>query len=164
VHLLSLVGWALIGIGVAGRIWCASYICDCKNKKLVMGGPYSICRNPLYFSSFIAGLGVMLLTGTFLLPVLFTLLFWAYYPGVTAREEAMLLRLHGAAFEGYRSRVPRFLPNPRLFSEPAGYMASAARFRKSLTEVVWFFIAGGVVEFLRGMHLANYLPTLLYLY
>jgi protein-S-isoprenylcysteine O-methyltransferase Ste14 len=140
-HSLSLMGWVLVGIGVTGRIWCSIYISGHKNIKLVVDGPYSICRNPLYVSSFIGGLGVMLITETLLLPALFTLVFWAYYPPVVADEERTLLSRHGDAFEAYRSRVPRFWPKFSLLSEPASYVVSTALLRKHLSETVWFVIA-----------------------
>jgi hypothetical protein len=163
-HLLSLVGWALVGIGVMGRIWCGSYISGNKNSKLMVEGPYSISRNPLYFFTFLGGFGVMLITETLLLPILAAVLYGAYYPRVMAREEEVLLKLHGTTFEAYRASVPRFWPNWTLYSEPASYVISAAAFRKHLADVLWFVIAGGTVEFLEGMHVSGFLPTLLRLY
>jgi protein-S-isoprenylcysteine O-methyltransferase Ste14 len=159
-HLLSLIGWALVAICVAGRIWCGSYICGYKNDSLVTDGPYSVSRNPLYFFSFLGGFGVMLITETLLLPALFALLFWMYYPGVIRREEEVLRGRHGAAFSTYCTRVPRFWPRFDLYSEPASYVVSAAHFRRHLADVLWFVLAGGIVEFIEGMHTAGYLPTL----
>ncbi len=163
-HLLSLVGWVLVGIGVMGRIWCASYVCGLKNDYLVRDGPYSLCRNPLYLFSFAAGVGVMLITETLLLPTLFAGLFWAYYRHVIRHEEETLRRRHGPPFEAYCGRVPRFWPNFSLYSEPASYCVSAAHFRKHLGEVLWFVIAGGIVEFIEGMHISGYLPTLVHIF
>lgn len=163
-QLLSLAGWVLVGIGVIGRIWSASYISGHKNAKLIMDGPYSICRNPLYFFSFVGGLGVLLLTETLVFPLLFVVLFLSYYLQVMMREEKRLQQLHGAAFGTYRSRVPRFWPDFRLFSEPSTYTVSAQYFRQFLTEVVWFVLAAGIVGSLDEMHTAHYLPTLLYIY
>jgi protein-S-isoprenylcysteine O-methyltransferase Ste14 len=162
--LLSLAGWILVGLGMSGRIWCGSYISGRKNQSLVVEGPYSISRNPLYFFSFVAGLGVMLVSETLLLPLAFCLVFWAYYPGVISREEGRLRDLHGAVFDAYRARVPRFWPNFRLFAEPADYRVSAARFRRNLADVALFVMAGGLVEFIEGMHSSGYLPTLLRIY
>jgi len=163
-NLLSLVGWGLVAIGVTGRTWCGSYISGHKTTTLVVEGPYSICRNPLYFFSFVGGLGVMLMTETMLLPILFMVLFWSYYPQVIAREEGTLARLHGATFEAYCSRVPRFWPSFSSYSEPASYMIAAAKFRKHLGQAGWFVMAGGVIEFIEGMHISGYLPTLLRIY
>ncbi len=159
-NLLSLTGWLLIAIGVVGRIWSGSYICGFKNSGLVTDGPYSLCRNPLYFFTFVAGLGIMLTTETLLLPALFAGLFWAHYPRVIRHEEEALLRRHGRAFETYCARVPRFWPSFASYSEPATYVVSAAHFRKHLGDALWFVIAGGIVEFIEGMHISGYLPTI----
>ena len=74
-EILALVGWVLVGVGVFGRIWSGSYISGSKNAKLVVDGPYSICRNPLYLFSLLAGLGVMLVSETLILPLQFAALF-----------------------------------------------------------------------------------------
>jgi protein-S-isoprenylcysteine O-methyltransferase Ste14 len=35
------------------RLWCSLYISGYKNSQLITSGPYSLCRNPLYFFSFV---------------------------------------------------------------------------------------------------------------
>jgi protein-S-isoprenylcysteine O-methyltransferase Ste14 len=47
--LLFFVGLLLVGIATVGRLWCSLYISGRKSAELVMDGPYSICRHPLYF-------------------------------------------------------------------------------------------------------------------
>ncbi|MHA7882105.1 methyltransferase family protein [Nitratireductor rhodophyticola] len=163
-HTLSLIGWVLIAVAVVGRVWCSAHINGRKNAELVIVGPYSLCRNPLYFCSFIGGLGVMLVTETLLLPLVFCVLFGLYYSHVIDGEEKTLLKRHDAAFQDYRARVPRFWPQFNLFTEPNSYRVSAANFRKSLGDAMWFIIAGGVIEFLEGLHAAGFLPTLLRVY
>jgi protein-S-isoprenylcysteine O-methyltransferase Ste14 len=160
-ELLALVGWVFVGIGVFGRIWSGSYISGSKNAKLIVDGPYSICRNPLYLFSLVAGLGVMLVSETLILPLQFAALFWIYYAELIAREEAVLLTLHGAAFEAYCARVPRFWPKFSLYSEPVEYVVSAARFRKSMADAIWFVIGAALIDFLEAMHELHYLPTIL---
>jgi protein-S-isoprenylcysteine O-methyltransferase Ste14 len=163
-ELLALVGWVFVGVGVFGRIWSGSYISGSKNSKLIVDGPYSICRNPLYVFSLIAGLGVMLVSETVILPLQFAALFWIYYSELITREEKVLSTLHGAEFQAYCARVPRFWPKFSLYSEPAEYVVSAARFRKSLTDAIWFVIAAAFIDFLEGMHELGYLPTILHIF
>src|SRR6478736_238358 len=158
-HTLSFVGWFLIAIAVMGRLWCGAHINGRKNTELVTVGPYSICRNPLYFFSFLGGLGVMLVTKTLLIPLLFCVLFALYYSTVIDSEENTLLDRHGAAFQEYCSRVPRFWPQLNLFSEPENYRVSAVRFRRSLGDAIWYIIAGGVIEFMEDLHVVGTLPT-----
>jgi protein-S-isoprenylcysteine O-methyltransferase Ste14 len=158
---LALFGWILLGIGVFGRIWSSSFISGSKNAKLVVDGPYSICRNPLYFFSLVAGFGVMLVSETLILPLQFAALFWFYYAEVIAREEEVLATLHGAAFEAYCARVPRFWPKFSLYSEPLEYVVSAARFRKSMADAIWFIVAAAMIDFLEELHELHYLPSFL---
>lgn len=161
---LSLTGWILVGAGVIGRIWSGSYICGFKNDKLITAGPYSVCRNPLYLFSFAGGLGIMLLTDTLLIPLIFAGIFWAYYPYVVRYEERRLRSQHGQSFDAYQARVPRFCPDFRLYYEPASYTVSTTKFRRHLGSAAWFVVVGGVVELIEGMHVAGYLPTLFRIY
>lgn len=161
---LSLVGWILVGCGVSGRIWSNSYISGRKTAELVVDGPYSMCRNPLYFFSLMAGLGIAMITETFALPALFLTCYGLYYPRVIAAEEARLRGIYGAPFDAYCARVPRLWPSFRHYSEPATYLVSAKIFRRNLTEIVWFVILGGVIHFIAGLHSAGYLPTLVRIY
>ncbi len=78
-HGLRWIGWVLLGLGVIGRCWCGSYISGYKNDRLIMDGPYSLCRNPLYFCSFLAGLGLMFITETLIMPAAFCLVYLTYY-------------------------------------------------------------------------------------
>jgi protein-S-isoprenylcysteine O-methyltransferase Ste14 len=157
---LAFFGWVLVGVGVFGRIWSSSYISGSKNTKLIVDGPYSICRNPLYFFSLLAGFGVMLVSETLLLPLQFAVLFWLYYTELIIREETVLLTLHGAAFEAYCARVPRFWPKFSLYSEPLEYLVSAARFRKSMADAIWFVVAAALIDFIEELHELHYLPSI----
>ncbi len=131
-HLLGFMGWLLVGIGVMGRIWAGSYICGCKNVKLMTDGPYSLCRNPLYLFSFIGGLGAMLVTQTLLFPAVFALVFLGYYRPVMRSEENTLLDIHGNSFESYQKDVPLFWPQRIRFKEPEHYSMSAKQFRRTV--------------------------------
>lgn len=163
-HIMSLLGWLFIAVGVTGRVWCGSYICGRKTSQLITQGPYSISRNPLYFFSFVGGLGVMLVTETLLFPCIFTVFFLAYHSQIIAREERKLQAQHGEAYAQYCDNVPRFWPNIGLFSEPQEYTVDAADFREHLSEVMWFIVAGGLIEFLEALHTSGYLPTYLHIY
>ncbi len=163
-HLLGFIGWMLVGVGVMGRIWAGSYICGCKNVKLMMDGPYSLCRNPLYLFSFIGGLGAMLVTQTLLFPALFALIFLSYYQPVMRSEELVLRAIHGASFESYQRGVPLFWPRHIRFNEPEHYSMSAKQFRRFLIEVIWFIVIAALVQVLHQLHVNAFLPTLLGVY
>ena len=121
-------------------------------------------NNPLYFFSFVGGLGVMLVTETLLFPSLFAVFFLGYHTQIIAREERKLRVQHGESYAQYCSNVPRFWPNAGIFTEPQEYTVDAADFREHLSEVMWFIVAGGLIEFLEALHASDYLPTYLLLY
>lgn len=104
------VALALFLVGVVCRWWATLYIGGVKGKHLIVDGPYSLCRNPLYLGSFLMALSaaVSLQSGLFTLA---SLLVAALYLAITVPgEEQRLAQKYGAAFDAYCDRVPRFLP------------------------------------------------------
>ncbi len=162
--LLAMLGYVLLLVGCAGRIWCALYIAGRKNKVLVDRGPYSLTRNPLYLFSCLAFIGAGLSFESITLAALFGLVFFAtHWPTIHA-EENHLRSLFGAGFDEYAARVPRFLPRftgyqgselleirPRIFTRTL--------FEASLIPLV--YLAAQAIE--RG-HEIGVLPTLVHLY
>lgn len=163
-ELLSFLGWVLIALGAMGRAWAGSYICGVKNQRLQTDGPYSLCRNPLYLFTFVGGVGVHLLSGMLLLPVIFAAIFLASYSSVIHREEKVLLAIHGRDYETYRARVPRFWPRVRGYAEPPSHSVEARNYRKHLGDLIWFVIAGAVVKLIGALHSLGFLPTVLLVY
>ncbi|MZY06634.1 isoprenylcysteine carboxylmethyltransferase family protein [Acinetobacter pittii] len=159
-HILWFFGWFFVGIGVMGRIWCSLYISGFKNAKLVTDGPYSLCRNPLYLFSYLGGVGIMLITETFIFPILFTLYFLCYYHFVIRQEEAFLSEKYGTAYSDYIKTIPRFLPSFKNFKEPEFYQVSPTHFRIFLTQVVWFIWVAALVQLFDELRLHGVLPSL----
>ena len=116
---LMLLACFMAGIGAFGRIWCSLYIAGYKNNVLVTDGPYSMCRNPLYFFSFVGGIGVSCATETFTIPLLTALAFGIYYPSVIRKEQERLLTLFGDAYRNYCRNVPSFIPSRRRPPTPS---------------------------------------------
>ena len=163
-HLLTPLGILLAAIGALGRLWCSSYLAGNKNAQLVMFGPYSLSRNPLYVFSFIGGLGITITTETLTIPVLFVVWFALYYRGVISAEEAHLGGLHASEFRDYQRNVPGFWPRWFGYSEPARWEFSPDAFRRSLTEVVWFVFAAIALHTLHDLRSAGSPPSLFALY
>ena len=162
--LLFLVGLILIGIGSIGRLWCSLYIAGYKEETLITVGPYSVSRNPLYFFSLIGALGVGFATETFAFAAVFAALFALFYPSLIRAEEERLTALHGAAFDDYRSRVPRFWPRWSLLAEPEDYSVRPLRYRKHLVDALWFVWLAGVVELIEALHELALIPMYWRLY
>jgi len=106
---LALAAGACVSVlGLVIRAWAAGHIR--KNAQLATSGPYAFTRNPLYFGSFLLGLGFTIASGQWPLAVLFALLFIGIYLPVMNVEAGMLGQLFGDDFEQYRRAVPRFFP------------------------------------------------------
>ena len=107
---LAGLGWAAFLAGTALRFASTLFVGGRKRKALVTDGPYSLCRNPLYLGSFLVGLSLGLVLGSFTVvgAVLLAAVLWA--AGTVRAEETDLHELHGEAFTTYCRAVPRFWP------------------------------------------------------
>jgi protein-S-isoprenylcysteine O-methyltransferase Ste14 len=161
---LFALGLAVVAIASSGRIWCSFYLSGRKDAQLTTEGPYSLCRNPLYFCSALGVIGLGFCTETLVFPALFTLLFAMYYPSIIAREEKRLLYIFGEPYSSYLREVPRFFPSTRQFKEPKTWIASPALFRKHVINDTVFIWLAALLELIEGMRTAGIVPYLLHLW
>src|ERR687892_1272956 len=75
-------------LGLAIRAWAAGHIR--KNAQLATSGPYAFTRNPLYFGSFLLGLGFTIASGQVVLALLFAALFLGIYLPVMRVEASTM--------------------------------------------------------------------------
>src|SRR5436190_20661746 len=88
------VGVVLMAICIVGRTWCALYIGGRKTYDLVVLGPYSVSRNPLYVFSILGAAGVGAQLGA-VTPAIATGPFaWFVFALVVTREERLLVAAH----------------------------------------------------------------------
>jgi protein-S-isoprenylcysteine O-methyltransferase Ste14 len=158
------LGVFLVGIGTLGRVWGSLYIAGRKRSELVTEGPYSICRNPLYFFSLVGALGIGFTTQTLLVPLIILMAFSLYYPLVIKKEEIQMARLHGAMFETYRQKVPRFIPKFSLFHESESYVVHVELFRRHIASALWFVWLTGISAFVESLHDMGWLPVYFRIY
>lgn len=157
--LMESVGLILIFIGVYGRLWCTLFISGYKDSNLITVGPYSVCRNPLYFFSFVAILGIAIQTEMFTVIFLVLSGFAIFYPAVIKNEEKRLREAYGAEYEEYCRRVPRFFPNFKLYNEPEKYVFDTRHYRKAFLDGIWFVFAYPVLEIIEQLHEHGILPV-----
>lgn len=160
---LMLAACIFASIGAFGRIWCSLYIAGYKNNTLVKSGPYALCRNPLYFFSFIGGTGTALATETLTIPLLVMLAFACYYPFIILREQKRLQELFGEEFSKYCQETPSFFPSwkgIRNLQQPLTYTVNPKIFTHNFIDALWFVWIIGILELVSGLQESNILPVL----
>lgn len=97
--------WARIHIG---RFWSGS-VAIREDHQLVRSGPYSRIRHPIYTGILVALAGTALAVGTYRAVLAFVLILLSLI-FKARREEALLTREFGAAFDEHRRHTGFFLP------------------------------------------------------
>ncbi len=108
-----LAGACVSLLGLAIRAWAAGHIR--KNARLATSGPYAFTRNPLYFGSFLLGLGFTIASGQEVLGLLFVALFLGIYFPVMRVEASTMAELFGKEYGVYKESVPLFFPRLTAF-------------------------------------------------
>ncbi len=157
-------GCILAGIASLGRLWCSLYIAGHKTRHLVTEGPYSLCRHPLYFFSFLGGIGVGLASETLTIPAFILAAFAVYYPYVIRFEENRMRTLHGGIYEDYCWKTPCFWPRWSRPAEPEEYTVYPKTFRKHLFNALGFIWMIGVFELIEMFRELGMLPTFVSLF
>ena len=130
---LRIAGCLFIFAGIAGRAFATLSIGGHKDRRIVTTELYSICRNPLYFASFLMALGVGLMSARidFLLLVAAGFLS-IFYPMM--RNEARYLRERFADYAEYEENVPLFFPDLRLWNERASFEINFRLVKRTLLD------------------------------
>jgi protein-S-isoprenylcysteine O-methyltransferase Ste14 len=138
--LARIIGLLLVATAALGRIWCSAFIAGYKDERLVTWGPYSLCRNPLYALSMIAGIGIGLASGSVTLLLATIAFLAALHLQATYAEERVLLARHGEAFRRYCAQVPRFLPRHWHAEVPPNAAVNFSVFWKSFLDAGSLFV------------------------
>ncbi len=163
-EILFLIGITLAAIGTLGRTWSNFYISGYKSSHLVQSGPYSICRNPLYFFSSIGMIGIGLCTGMLAVPAAMALFFAVYYPAIINCEESRLLIHHRDDFEEYCRATPVFWPRFCSYREPDTYTVFPRMMRKYIADAFWFIALAALARIVAVLHEVNALPAYVQLF
>jgi protein-S-isoprenylcysteine O-methyltransferase Ste14 len=161
---IELVGVVLILAGIAGRLWSILYIGGRKSIEVVMTGPYSITRNPLYLFSAVATGGAGAQMGSYLSAIGMVALCALAFRVVILREEKYLSRIMGSAYKDYLGRVPRFLPNLFLYRDQAEVTFRPRKLRDTLLDGIVFFAAVPFFELIEHGQETGLVPVLFYLH
>jgi protein-S-isoprenylcysteine O-methyltransferase Ste14 len=112
------LGIALIAAHAVGRGWCWRYAHPIDTTAFVMTGPYSVCRNPQDFFLIIGGVGIGALFGSVTAAIAGGLAVWGTVCIRIIEEERRLRGSFGDAYQAYRKRVPKFIPDLSLWQRP----------------------------------------------
>lgn len=156
--LMALVGLYLVLVSIKGRIWCMLYIGGKKDRTLVVDGPYSRSRNPLYYYSTLGVVGIAAASGMLTAVAGLFLVVVAGNYIVIRREEKKLRLLHGDSFTDYCSRVPRFWPRWKLFQEAERHSFEPKLFHKTFWDAAGFLAGWLVVATAHLLHSIESLP------
>jgi protein-S-isoprenylcysteine O-methyltransferase Ste14 len=146
------LGWAVFVTGVGMRLWATLYIGGRKGKILVMEGPYSICRNPLYLGNLLITLSIALFMQSFLFAAGLLIASLVYGTVTISSEERRLHSRLGKTFEDYQAAVPRLFPRTLKVSTPhcidVDVRCLVIEFRRAL-RYVWVPLICQVLAYLR---------------
>lgn len=160
---VEMVGTVLVITGVFGRIFSTLFIGGRKNDEVVDTGMFSVVRNPLYFFSFVAVLGIGFQSTSISVFVLIVGAFLVYYPGVVKREEAFLRHKFGVAYDAYCARVPRWIPKFSQWSAPENVEVKPRFIYNAMLDGAMFFLPLFVFELVDELQIAGMLPKLMLL-
>ena len=113
---LDAIGLAIVFFGQLLRISARGYKSRQmdKNASLIATGPYALVRHPMYFGSFLIGLGlVTALLKIWVVPV-YILLYLLWYRWQIYNEEKHLVQKFGQAYLDYSQTTSRFFPHLRV--------------------------------------------------
>lgn len=110
------IGAVIAVAGAAIRGWASGHIR--KSRQLAVTGPYAHTRNPLYFGSFLLGIGFTVAAGVWWLALLLTAVFAGIYFPVMRVEEEDLRAAFGEDFEVFQQNVPLFVPRVNPWQKP----------------------------------------------
>jgi len=157
---IELAGIFFLTVCVVGRTWCSLYIGGLKNRSLIDAGPYSITRNPLYVFSVIGAVGVGAQLGSAVIALVAGVLVWAVFYILIFSEERHLRGQFGVSYEEYLTRVPRFLPNFKLWRDAETLTIRPGIVRATFIDACLFLLSIPIAEGFDYLHEAGVLPVL----
>lgn len=155
---MEALGHLLVFIGVIIRVYTSLYSEGRKNKVLLMDGPYSVVRNPLYVGSFMAVVGLGLQTGSLILTTAAAFTFLVMHKITIHREESHLRQLYGHAFDQYCLAVPRWMPNFFQWKQPQDLVVQPRMVLLTIRDTSGFILTLILIELLCTLRASGFMP------
>ncbi|RUU02693.1 isoprenylcysteine carboxylmethyltransferase family protein [Mesorhizobium sp. USDA-HM6] len=163
-ELVEMIGFGLVLICFLGRLWSILYVGGRKNDELVVSGPFSMTRNPLYFFSTIGVVGIGLMFGSVLAAAALGFASFLVFRFTAGREAEYLASKFGAAYTAYAERTPRFWPNPLIYRDQDHWVFSTSALRSTFRDGLYFLALFPLIETVEYFRAAGMLPTLFTVY
>jgi len=118
---LIIIGAAIIGAGIAFRMYSASYlwgkhiVTEIEAEFFCTSGPFAYMKNPLYFGNFIIGLGACVAFNEWYGYTVFLAEYAFRYSVVTSYEEKYMQDKFGDDYAEYKAQTRRFLPKLKAY-------------------------------------------------
>lgn len=161
---------AIEGLGVLmiiacifGRTWSTLYIGGRKRRELVTIGPYSLVRNPLYFSTLVGAFGIGAQSGSLVVAVLAALIVFAVFHDVVTHEEKFLREAFPNEFAAYENRVPKFLPRLNGWRDTDKLEISTRLVWCTFLETCLFLLSVPAAKLVDELHYFGWIPVYLHL-
>lgn len=157
----EVVSFLILMVAAIGRVWTAAYISGRKTHELVVDGPYSLTRNPLYFFSFLAYLGAGLAFEKVTVAFAFIVVFWlSHWPTILA-EESKLRNKFSDDYDAYAKSVPRFWPRIGRMKLPEAVTFSPKVFNKAVLHCGFIMLAYLLAHLIEYAQVAGVVPILI---
>ena len=147
---LDAAGAACFVAGATFRWWATLYVGGRKCRELAVDGPYSVCRNPLYFGTFLLTLSIAFFLHSVVFAAGLLMTMPVYLHATIPWEEQKLRERFGEEFEAYRRDVPKFWPNFSKLRSPSTLQVNVnglvGEFRMALRWIWVPLLAEGVAH------------------
>lgn len=160
-EIMDWAGHLLVPVGVLISVFTSLYLGGRDNDELITWGPFSTVRNPQYVGSFLATTGLALLTASVSITLLLAAAFAAYFSATVAREEVCLHRKYGLRYQRYVRRVPRWIPNLRIWDSPEELGVNFHFVLRTILGGSLFLLGIPVLETLCELRAKGDVPTML---
>lgn len=145
---LAIAGWLSLFVGAVIRIWASTYICARKSAAVVRSGPYSLCRNPLYWGTFLMISAFPLITASLPLGISMLPPIALYLLAVVPVEEAVMRRRHPVEYGSYCQSVSRWMPNFFRYDRGVALDGGSIGFRRECGRMIWWVAFAGIAQLL----------------
>jgi len=153
-------GYLFLLAGLVIRIWCIFYIGGRKSKELIVEGPYSICRNPLYLGTFLLAIGAGLCFENLLILMLVPTIIIPVHIITAQMQEAHLEAKFGEQYQMYKQKVPRFWPRFSNYNSPDMLEVNAHSIRRIAVDTVGVLLLPEIEDLLELLHQNEIIPVL----